>query len=135
MNKNVNRSIIVVLIMLFLTSAALCEPAAWNCPECGRSGNTGNYCGGCGHPAPDISLLDMEQMNISDAEKDLFLSQHKIFTEASNDDPVEITSYVQDSQSWWDNKMTVYLQDPGGAYYIYEMTCTEEEASRLVPGT
>ena len=32
--------------------AALCETPAWDCPECGRIGNTGNYCGGCAHPAP-----------------------------------------------------------------------------------
>ena len=24
----------------------------WNCPLCNRTGNTGNYCGGCGQPAP-----------------------------------------------------------------------------------
>ena len=28
------------------------ERAAWDCPECGRKGNTGNFCGNCAHPAP-----------------------------------------------------------------------------------
>lgn len=31
---------------------SLGETTVWNCPECGRTGNTGNFCGGCGYPAP-----------------------------------------------------------------------------------
>ena len=31
---------------------AKAEQHMWVCPECGRTGNTGNYCGECGHPAP-----------------------------------------------------------------------------------
>ena len=27
----------------------------WNCPECGRVGNTGNYCGGCGTQRPILT--------------------------------------------------------------------------------
>ena len=30
------------------------EQAIWDCSECGRTGNTKNYCGGCGYPAPWI---------------------------------------------------------------------------------
>ena len=51
------------------------------------------------------------------------------------DAPVVIESYVQATQSWWDNKITVYLQDETGAYLAYEMFCTEEDAAKLVPGT
>ena len=29
-----------------------CGYATWDCPECGRKGNTGRFCGSCGHPAP-----------------------------------------------------------------------------------
>ena len=28
------------------------EQLTWDCPECGRTGNTRKYCGGCGHQAP-----------------------------------------------------------------------------------
>ena len=31
---------------------AAAEHAPWDCPGCGRTGNTGNYCGGCAHAAP-----------------------------------------------------------------------------------
>lgn len=48
--------------------------------------------------------------------------------------PVVIEAYVQATQSWWDNKITVYAQDLDGAYFLYEMACAEEDAAKLVPG-
>lgn len=48
---------------------------------------------------------------------------------------VVIEAYVQAHQSWWDNKITVYAQDNDGAYFLYEMPCTKEDAEKLVPGT
>ena len=48
---------------------------------------------------------------------------------------VVIETYVQATQSWWENKITVYCQSPDGAYFVYELACTEEDAAKLVPGT
>lgn len=48
---------------------------------------------------------------------------------------VIIEAYVQAHQSWWSNKVTVYAQDPDGAYFIYELACSEEDAAKLTPGT
>lgn len=48
---------------------------------------------------------------------------------------VNVEMYVQAHQSWWDNKVTVYAADKDGAYFIYEMACSEEDAAKLVPGT
>ena len=48
---------------------------------------------------------------------------------------VVIETYVQATQSWWDNKITVYCQSPDGAYFLYELACSEEDAAKLVPGT
>ncbi len=48
---------------------------------------------------------------------------------------VVIEAYVQAHQSWWDNKITVYAQDRDGAYFLYEMPCSEADAAKLVPGT
>ena len=55
--KKISKKIILALIisLLFVYSllpTAFCELSAWNCPACGRTGNTGNYCGSCAHPAP-----------------------------------------------------------------------------------
>ena len=51
------------------------------------------------------------------------------------DSEVVIEAYVQAHQDWWDNKVTVYLQDGDGGYFAYEMACSEEDAAKLVPGT
>ena len=60
---------------------------------------------------------------------------HEEYMAAADDDEVIIESYVQDHQSWWDGKVTVYLQSEDGAYFAYEMACSEEDAAKLVPGT
>ena len=54
---------------------------------------------------------------------------------AELDAAVVIEAYVQATQSWWDNKITVYAQDGDGAYFLYEMACSEEDSAKLVPGT
>ena len=48
---------------------------------------------------------------------------------------VVIETYVQATQSWWENKITVYCQSTDGAYFLYELACSEEDAAKLVPGT
>ncbi len=57
------------------------------------------------------------------------------FVAAELETEVTIETYVQGKQSWWDNKGTFYTQDKDGAYFLYEMGCTEEEYNKLVPGT
>ena len=54
---------------------------------------------------------------------------------AALDAEVVIEAYVQAHQDWWDNKVTVYAQDPDGAYFIYELACSEADAAKLTPGT
>ncbi len=54
---------------------------------------------------------------------------------AELDTPVVVEVYVQATQSWWDNKITVYAADEDGAYFIYEMACSEEDAAKLTAGT
>ena len=57
------------------------------------------------------------------------------YAAAEMDTEVVIETYVQAHQSWWDNKITVYTQDQDGAYFLYELACSEEDAAKLVPGT
>ena len=54
---------------------------------------------------------------------------------ADLDSAVVIEAYVQAKQSWWDNKATIYMQDADGAYFIYELPCTEEEYGKMTVGT
>ena len=60
---------------------------------------------------------------------------------AALDTEVVIEGFVQATQGWWfddsvgHGKITAYLQDPDGAYFMYNMTCTQEDAEKLTPGT
>ena len=60
---------------------------------------------------------------------------HADYMAAPMDSEVVVETYVQDHQSWWDNKITVYCQSKDGAYFLYELACSEEDAAKLVPGT
>ena len=57
------------------------------------------------------------------------------YAAAAVDTEVTVETYVQAHQSWWDNKITCYTQNEEGAYFLYNMACTEEDAAKLVPGT
>ena len=57
------------------------------------------------------------------------------YVAAALDAEVVIEGFVQAKQSWWDNKATIYLQDGDGAYFVYELACTEAEYAKLVNGT
>ena len=57
------------------------------------------------------------------------------YNAAAMDAEVVVEGYVQATQSWWENKITVYLQDPDGAYFVYEMACSEADAAKLTKGT
>ena len=57
------------------------------------------------------------------------------YVAADLDSEVTITAYVQAHQSWWDGKVTIYAADQDGAYFLYEVPCSEEDAEKLVPGT
>ena len=57
------------------------------------------------------------------------------YAAAALDTPVTVECYVQAHQSWWEDKITVYAQDKAGAYFLYEMACSEEDAEKLTEGT
>lgn len=57
------------------------------------------------------------------------------YTAADLDSQVTIEAYVQAKQSWWENQATVYTQDADGAYFLYNMACSEEDYAKLEKGT
>ncbi|SFU72643.1 hypothetical protein [Butyrivibrio sp. INlla21] len=57
------------------------------------------------------------------------------YAAAEIDSEVVVETYVQAKQSWWEDKATVYTQDQDGAYFLYEMACSEEDYAKLTPGT
>ena len=71
----------------------------------------------------------------TEAAPEVTVMTHADYVAADLDSEVVIETYVQGHQSWWDNKITVYCQSPDGAYFLYELACSEEDAAKLVPGT
>ena len=57
------------------------------------------------------------------------------YAAAELDTEVVVETYIQAYESWWDGAMHLYCQDEEGAYYIYGLACTEEEAAQYGPGT
>lgn len=62
-------------------------------------------------------------------------SQYETFMETEVGQTVTVEAYVQGHQSWWNNQLTVYLQDKDGGYFAYNMECTKEQAEKLTEGT
>ena len=67
-------------------------------------------------------------------KKDNVLSYEE-YAETELDEEVVVEGYVQDTHGWWEAKLTLYLQDEDGAYFVYDMECSEEDAAKMVPGT
>ena len=53
---------------------------------------------------------------------------------AALDSNVVIEAYVQAKQGWWDNSVTMYLQDADGGYFVYGLPISEAENEKLVIG-
>ena len=70
----------------------------------------------------------------AEAPAEVAVMSYADFTAAAVDDPVCVETYVQAKQSWWDDKATVYTQDKDGAYFLYNMACSEADYAKLVPG-
>ena len=72
---------------------------------------------------------------VSSDEKGEGVMTYAEYEAAELNSEVTVETYIQGANAWWDGKITLYTQDKDGAYFIYELPCTEEEAAKLVPGT
>ena len=85
-----------------------------------------------------VEKLENKDYNLRASWKEVVKDNTLTYQEYMNaefDSDVTIVGYVQAKQSWWDNKATVYLQDQDGAYFVYNMACTEEDYAKLEKGT
>ncbi|MCQ2531954.1 MAG: hypothetical protein MJ093_04530 [Saccharofermentans sp.] len=81
----------------------------------------------------ETEAVETEETEVVDETDDVM--SYADYVAADMDAEVVVTGYVQATQSWWDDQITVYLQDEDGAYFLYNMTCSEADAELLVPGT
>ena len=83
----------------------------------------------CGEKEPTPDTPDVDIFAKSEGTM-----TYEEYAAAAEDTEVVIEAFVQGKQSWWDNKATVYAQDKDGGYFMYNMTCSEEDYAKLVPG-
>jgi hypothetical protein len=79
------------------------------------------------------TVEDTQQAAVEESTGDVMT--YAEYIAADVDTPVVVETYVQAKQSWWEDKATVYTQDEDGAYFLYDMACSEEDYELLTPGT
>ena len=107
--------------------ATLAGASAFALAACGGSGSDDSSTD-AGSTAAPASAGDG-----TDAKGDGVMTYDE-YVAAAVDDAVVIECFVQATQSWWDDKITIYAADDDGAYFIYNAACTEEDAAKLVAG-
>ena len=118
-------------LVLFLALILVLSFAACNLPEEQTSEGTTES---VSESKSETKTETESQSTEADPFENVSVMTHAEYIAAELDAPVVIEAYVQATQSWWDNKITVYLQDEDGGYLAYEMACSEEDAAKLVPG-
>ena len=123
MKKIIAMLLVLSMVMAFAGCAKTEAPATTAAPETEAAVETAPA-------ATEEGVLD----GGADIAVDAVLT-HEEFMAAELESVVTVETYVQGHQSWWDNKITVYCQSEDGAYFLYELQCSEEDAAKLVPGT
>lgn len=100
---------LIAMLLVLTTALALAACGNTNAPQT--------------TPAPETTEADKDYMTYAE------------YDAAALESEVTVECYVQATQSWWEDKITVYAQDQDGAYFIYELACSEEDAAKLTEGT
>ena len=87
-----------------------------------------------GEDSSDAESESTEGEGSEDAKSEGVMTYDK-YMAAALDSEVVIETYVQAKQAWWEDKATVYTQDKDGGYFLYNLTCSEEDYAKLTPGT
>lgn len=85
-------AIAICAVCILLSSYSFAENYAWDCPECGRTGNTGNFCGGCAHPAP---WLVKDRVTIATTSEALTVGSSVLFGQYEQDESSDGTEDIE----------------------------------------
>ena len=134
-----------------LTALLLTGALVFSCAACGASdekdnaGNTETQQSAAGDATTEETNNDAatdepatEQTQPATEETgadDVAVMSYAEYAAAALDTEVVVETYVQAKQSWWEDKATVYTQDEDGAYFLYNMACSEADYELLTPGT
>ncbi len=84
---------------------------------------------------PEETTTEATEEETTTEEPEVAVMTYEEYLAAEIDDDVVVEFAVQDTQGWWDNKIVVYGADEDGAYLVYNMACSEEDAAKLTEGT
>ena len=82
-------------------------------------------------PAEEAPAEEAEPAEATEVE----VMSYADYVAADLDTEVTVETYVQDKQGWWNDQATFYTQNEDGAFFLYNMPCSQEEYDALVPGT
>jgi len=87
-------------------------------------------------PAAPVEEVPVEEVPSEEAPvEEVAVMTHEEFVAAELDSKVCVETYVQAKQGWWNDQVTVYTQAEDGAYFLYNMPCTQEQNEELTVGT
>lgn len=98
---------------------------------CGSNGNTSSQ----NSSGSGSDTTSQSQSSASGSQTAGEVMSYEEYMAADLDSQVTVETYVQAKQSWWEDKATVYTQDKDGAYFLYNMACSEEDYAKLEKGT
>lgn len=101
----------------------------------GCSGNSTQDSKASNSAASSASAAQSTASNGDASAKSEGVMTYEDYINADLDSEVVLEAFVQDKQSWWDNKATIYAADPDGAYFIYNANVPEDLYEKLTPGT
>ena len=136
-------ALILTLVMVFALAACgqSAKPAATEAPAASEEPAATEAPAATEEPAAaepaaaeEAAPAEESAEEAAEAPAEVAVMSYADFTAAAVDDPVCVETYVQAKQSWWDDKATVYTQDKDGAYFLYNMACSEADYAKLVPG-
>lgn len=117
--------------MLVLALALAMSLSAIGCAKTGTGETTQEQT--AADAETETSDADAEETEDAAAPADVMTYEE--YMAAELDTQVCIETYVQAKQSWWEDQATVYGQGEDGAYFMYNMACTEDDYALLTQGT
>jgi hypothetical protein len=126
------KTLVFVMTMGLALSCAACGKTATTTNETAAEASVETVIEETKVPTSDSPV---EEVSVEETASSEGVMSYADYAAAELDSEVTVETYVQAKQSWWDNKATFYTQNEDGAFFIYEMACSEEEYNQLVPGT
>lgn len=83
---------------------------------------------------PEAEAADEAQEDAAEVKSEGVMTYAE-YVAADLESEVVVETYVQAKQSWWEDKATLYTQDKDGAYFVYNVACSQEDYDKLTPGT